>query len=241
MARAIVDLAGAGADDLVAELGAGTGEIGVHLARMPIRYMGIDSSAAMLDGFRTKAADVSPSLVVADCNRPWPLPDGSTSVLFASRVIHLLDPDHVVRETLRISRSAGLLIMGRVVRDGDSIMERLHRRRLDLLQAAGVSARLGERGTRRVINGCVARGGESLGRQFVAEWTRVTTPREIIASWESLSRMGSVLVDATVRGAILSELRRWARAELGDLDREQASTTRYALDVVRMPSRAASR
>ncbi len=42
--------------DLVLELGAGTGEIGVHLARLPVRYVGLDSSPAMLDVFRAKAA-----------------------------------------------------------------------------------------------------------------------------------------------------------------------------------------
>ena len=49
----------------------------------------------------------SSSLIVADCNQPWPLPDGSAAVVFASRVIHLLDPEHVTRETVRICRSAG--------------------------------------------------------------------------------------------------------------------------------------
>ena len=51
VARAIVEQANAGADDLVLELGAGTGEIGVHLARLPVRYVGLDSSPAMLDLF----------------------------------------------------------------------------------------------------------------------------------------------------------------------------------------------
>ena len=54
MARAIVEQANAGADDLVLELGAGTGEIGVHLARLPVRYVGLDSSQAMLDVFRAR-------------------------------------------------------------------------------------------------------------------------------------------------------------------------------------------
>ena len=54
------------ADDLVVELGAGTGEIGAHLARLPLRYVGLDSSPAMLDVFRAKAA---PCLTIADRRR----------------------------------------------------------------------------------------------------------------------------------------------------------------------------
>src|SRR5918998_6759869 len=212
VAQAIVERAGAGADDLVLELGAGTGEIGVHLARLPVRYVGLDASAAMLDVFRAKAADGSPSLIVADGDCPWPLPDDSATVVFASRVIHLLQPDHVVRETLRVCRPAGLLILGRVVRDRDGIRERLNRQRRELLAAAGISARQGEAGTRRVIEGVVALGGESLGRQIVAEWTGETTPAAVIADWESLARMGSVTVDAGTRDPILDALWDWGRA-----------------------------
>jgi SAM-dependent methyltransferase len=235
VARAIVERANAGEDDLVLELGAGTGEIGVHLARLPIRYLGLDAAAAMLDLFRAKAAPASPSLVVADCDCPWPLPAGSAGVVFASRVIHLLDPDHVARETMRVCRPAGLLILGRVVRDRDGIAERLRRNRLELLAAAGIPARQGEAGTRRVIEGVVAFGGESLGRQIVAEWTSETTPAAVIADWESLPRMGSVAVDAVTRGRILAALRDWARAEFGDLERPRASPARYAIDIIRLP------
>jgi hypothetical protein len=136
---------------------------------------------------------------------------------------------------MRVCHPAGSLIVGRVVRDRDGIMERLRRRRLDLLKAAGISARQGEDGTRLVIDGCLALGGVSLGREVVAEWTSVTTPGEIIAGWDRLSRMGSVHVDHVTRVEILGELSRWARAEFGDLDRPEASPTRYAIDIVRQP------
>jgi ubiquinone/menaquinone biosynthesis C-methylase UbiE len=235
VAQAIVESAGARADDLVLELGAGTGEIGVHLARLPVRYVGLDSSQAMLDVFRAKGVMGSLSLIVADCNWPWPLPDGSAAAVFASRVIHLLDPEHVVRETVRIGRPGGVLMLGRVLRDRDSLKERLRRQRQTLLVEAGITARQGEEGTRRVVERCLAAGGESLGRREVAEWTGETTPAQVIAGWETLSRMGSVFVDAGTRDTILDALRDWARTEFGDLDRPAAFRERYAIDVVRLP------
>jgi ubiquinone/menaquinone biosynthesis C-methylase UbiE len=234
VAQAILDGVGADTDDLVVELGAGTGEIGAPLARLPVRYVGLDSSPAMLEVFRAKAGMDSSSLIVADCNQPWPLPDGSAAAVFASRVIHLLDPEHITRETVRVCRSAGYLILGRVLRDPDSLKERLRRRRQELLVEAGITPRQGEEGTRRVVERCLAAGGESLGRREVAEWTGETTPARVIAGWETVSRMGSVSVDPVTRAEILDELRHWTRAEFGDLDRPAAFRQRYAIDVVRL-------
>lgn len=235
VAQAILDSAGSGADDLVVELGAGTGEIGVHLARLPVRYIGLDSAPAMLEVFRAKGVMGSSSLIIADGNQRWPLPDGSATAVFASRVIHLLQPDHIVLETMRVCRPAGYLILGRVLREPDSIKERLRCRRQELLVAAGISSRQGEEGTRRVVERCLAAGGESLGRREVAEWTGETTPAQVIAGWETLSRMGSVSVDPVTRADILDELRGWSRAEFGNRDRPEAFRERYAIDVVRLP------
>jgi SAM-dependent methyltransferase len=235
VAQAIVDRAGAGVGDLVLELGAGTGEIGVHLDCLPIRYSGLDASPAMLALFRAKAAPASPSLVVADCDRTWPLPNGSATAVFASRVIHLLQPGHVAGETKRVCRPAGLLILGRVVRDRDSIVERLRRRRLELLAAAGMTAPQGEAGTRRVIEACTALGGVSLGRQIVAEWTIETTPSEILATWNALNRSGSVTLDDTRRESLQRDLRDWVQRHAGDPDQPETSPAHYAFDIVRMP------
>lgn len=234
VARAIVDRAGAGPDELVVELGAGTGEIGLYLSRLPIRYLGLDDSTAMLEVFRAKGIAGS-SLAVADCNQPWPLPDGSAVVIFASRVIHLLDPEHVVREAIRVGRPAGFLILGRVLRERDSTKERLRRRRQELLLAAGITPRQGEAGTRHVIARCLAAGGEFLGREEVAAWTGETTPASVLAGWATLARIGSVPVDQAMLAKIVAELQEWARAEIGDLDRPAPFRERYAIDVVRLP------
>ncbi len=217
------------------ELGAGTGEIGVHLVRLPVRYVGLDNSQAMLDVFRAKAGGALPSLIVADCNQPWPLPDASAAVIFASRVIHLLDPAHVVGEAFRVCRPGGSLMLGRVLREPDSIKDRLRRRRQALLIEAGISPRQGEAGARHVIERCVMAGGESLGRRIVAEWTGETALAAIIAGWASLSRMGAVRVEPAMRAEILDEIRDWARVEIGDLDRPRPFRERYAIDIVRLP------
>jgi ubiquinone/menaquinone biosynthesis C-methylase UbiE len=235
VAAEIMAWAGLQAEDLVLELGAGTGEIGMHLVHLPVRYLGIDNSAEMLRLFRDKLGEQPASLLLADASHVWPLDDHAASVVFASRVIHLLDAKHVASETLRVCRPGGWLMLGRVLRDGDGVKERLRRRRLELLQQAGVGPLRGREGARRVIEHCLSAGAESMERRVVAEWSGAISPAEVIAGWTSLSRMGSVAVDPVSRQEILAELQDWARAELGDLDQPETYRERYAIECVRLP------
>jgi ubiquinone/menaquinone biosynthesis C-methylase UbiE len=235
VAAGIKAFAGLQAEDLVLELGAGTGEIGMHLVHLPVRYLGIDNSAEMLRLFRDKLGEQPASLLLADASQVWPLDDHAASVVFASRVIHLLDAKHVASETLRVCRPGGWLMLGRVLRDGDGVKERLRRRRLELLQQAGVGPLRGREGARRVIEHCLSAGAESMERRVVAEWSGAISPAEVIAGWTSLSRMGSVAVDPVSRQEILAELQDWARAELGDLDQPETYRERYAIECVRLP------
>jgi ubiquinone/menaquinone biosynthesis C-methylase UbiE len=235
VAAGIKACAGLQAEDLVLELGVGTGEIGMHLVQLPVRYLGIDNSAEMLRLFRDKLGEQPASLLLADASQVWPLDDHAASVVFASRVIHLLDAKHVASETLRVCRPGGWLMLGRVLRDGDGVKERLRRRRLELLQQAGVGPLRGREGARRVIEHCLSAGAESMERRVAAEWSGAISPAEVIAGWTSLSRMGSVAVDPVRRQEILAELQDWARAELGDLDQPETYRERYAIDCVRLP------
>jgi ubiquinone/menaquinone biosynthesis C-methylase UbiE len=235
VAAGIKAFAGLQAEDLVLELGVGTGEIGMHLVQLPVRYLGIDNSAEMLRLFRDKLGEQPASLLLADASQVWPLDDHAASVVFASRVIHLLDAKHVASETLRVCRPGGWLMLGRVLRDGDGVKERLRRRRLELLQQAGVGPLRGREGARRVIEHCLSAGAESMERRVVAEWSGAISPAEVIAGWTSLSRMGSVAVDPVSRQEILAELQDWARAELGDLDQPETYRERYAIECVRLP------
>jgi ubiquinone/menaquinone biosynthesis C-methylase UbiE len=235
VAAEIMARAGLQTEDLVLELGVGTGEIGIHLARLPVRYLGIDNSAEMLRLFRDRLGQDTASLLLADASQVWPLDDHAASVVFASRVIHLLDAEHVAKETLRVCRPRGWLMLGRVLRDGGGVKERLRRRRLELLQQAGVGPLRGREGARRVVERLQVAGAESMGRRVVAEWTGAISPAEVIADWTSLSRMGSVAVDPIRRQEILVELQDWARAELGDLTQPETYRERYVIECVRLP------
>lgn len=235
VAQAVVSWSDAAPNDLIVELGAGTGEIGLSLARGQVRYLGLDNSPRMLDAFRAKAGDNIPDLVVADCDALWPVADATARAVFASRVIHLLQPDHVVRETLRVCRPDGFLMLGRVRREPDSLKERLQRQRQALLRERGIQPRQGESGARGVIERCVQAGCESLGRRVVAEWHGETSVAEILAAWDSLSRMGSVEIEPATRTTILAELREWASREISEVERREPFREQYVVDLVRVP------
>ena len=100
---------------------------------------------------------------------------------------------------------------------------------------AGVGPLRAREGARRVVEHCLAAGGESMGRRVVAEWSGAISPADVVADWTSLSRMGSIAVDLVKRQEILAKLQDWARGELGDLDQPEAYRERYAIDCVRLP------
>jgi ubiquinone/menaquinone biosynthesis C-methylase UbiE len=239
VANAIVRLGQVSEDSHVLEIGAGTGEIGGHLAHLAPGYLGIDNSPAMLEIFRAKVAPAAPSLLIADADLTWPVPDASTQVVFASRVIHLLDPEHVAQETQRVCRPDGYFMVGRVNRDPDSVKERLRRRRQHLLRDAGIQPRQGEPGAREIIDRLEEAGWTDLGRQVVAAWTGEVSPGQILAGWEPLSRMGSVEVARGARMRILEDLRAWAAHEFGDLDRRWPYREQYMLDIAARSGAAA--
>ncbi|MFT4039291.1 MAG: class I SAM-dependent methyltransferase [Thermomicrobiales bacterium] len=239
VAESIIAITGAGEQDLLLELGAGTGEIGASLAQAPVRYLGLDSSPAMLERFRERVAPLQPDLRLADANAPWPVPDASVAAIVAVRVIHLLHPDHVVREAQRVVQPGGLLLLGHVRRDRDSLKERLRRRRQQALRDAGLPPRQVDAGVRDVLARCVAAGGEDLGARLVVEWTRAASAAAIFAEWEGMDRMGGHALDATTQARVLAEVRAWAEAEFGDLDRVERCPEMFTLEVIRLPGTGA--
>lgn len=238
IAAAVLDGVGhPSADQVVLELGAGTGEVGRHLAVLAGRYVGVDLSAPMLAVFGDKLASVPARshalLLQADGDRPWPVRRGSVSVVFASRVAHLLGAAHVVSEVARVCREDGRFVVGRVERSG--VKQVLRRQREVILADRGVAgARSGGRRTQALLEAFVGAGALVEPKRAVATWTVTTTAEEVIAGWETMSSMGGEAVAPEVRVDVLSELRRWADGEFGELDRPQESRETYTLEGVRL-------
>lgn len=239
--QAILDLSGAAGDDVILDIGAGTGAIGRHFAASPQRYVALELSRSMLAIFQRKlnAQDRNVFLAEADCNEPWPISARAVTVVFASRVVHHLSSSHFVEETARVCRPGGCLLLGRVTRDPEGLPARLQRQKRALLAEHGLSSADGGGAVRRVVEATRAMGATELPPATVARWTRGATPRQLLSAWEAkpqlISGASTRQMSAEERAAIVDALTGWARAQFGDLDRVHEFTEEYTLGGARLP------
>ncbi len=262
VANSIAEIAEAEAEEVrsdgmrtLLEVGAGTGEIGIELLRpaalapVSVAYVGFDLSRRMVALFRDRlaAGDVASTrgavLAVADGSAAWPVRAGSVDLIFGSRSLHLLDPEHVVDECSRIAGASGaLLLLGRVERDEDSVREVMRREMHSRLRELGLRARSGGRHRDALLRAAEARGGSRLNPVTAAEWTVEITPRTALESWKRTGGLGGRSPSAEDKEAILAGLARFAEREYDGLDTVVRSNERYRIEGARIaPMRAEGR
>lgn len=235
IAATVLALGDVGANQLIVEIGAGTGQIGVELAAAR-RYVGCDLSTGMLDRFRIRSRESATrcGLVRADAGRGWPLRSGSARAIFSSRALHLLAHEHVAAEVFRVGQLTGAtLIVGRVERSPDSVKARLAGEMRGRLRGLGFAPR-SERHHRRLIEACVQRGAVALEPVTAVTWTVAASAQQSLDAWRSLSGLGGIEVPDDVREIVLRELREWAAGVFGELDRKVESEEAYVLRAVRL-------
>jgi ubiquinone/menaquinone biosynthesis C-methylase UbiE len=240
IAREIVLLAQLGPGDALLEVGAGTGQIGLALCQLPLRYAGFDASAAMLEVFERRCFERGrpASLIHADGNNRWPADDGSMNAVFSSRAIHLLAVEHVVEEVFRVAaRNPATLLLGRVQRDKQSLRARLRQEMRALLWQIGYASPEGQQKEREILDACVRRGAAPLQQRFVATWPVQHSAAQVLASWGEKSRFAGLDVPGDVKENVLSQLTVWANDAFGSLDAVHSAEERYVLQGVRLPSK----
>jgi len=100
------ELAGLGPGSRVLELGCGTGQATVPLARRGYEVVAIELGAGLADVARRNVSPFPAVRVVNAAFESWPLPPEPFDVVFAATAFHWLDP------AVRVSRAAGALRPG---------------------------------------------------------------------------------------------------------------------------------
>jgi SAM-dependent methyltransferase len=237
IAAAVAELAPAGRG-VILDLGAGTGQIGEHLARGRSRYLGIDVSGPMLAVFRRKlGAGGYGALVRADAGAPWPIASGRVKLVFLSRAAHLLPPAVLVEETLRVASPEGALaVFGGVRSEPESLRAVLRREMRRLLAEHGVEARRASDSQHRLAEDLAAAGGgEVLPVRTAASWAVVHRAGDALAAWRAKSGLGGRAVTPEVQERVLRRLEDWIRERYGSLDVARDAIERYELAAVRLP------
>jgi ubiquinone/menaquinone biosynthesis C-methylase UbiE len=231
--------AGAGAGDLVVEVGAGTGLIGRWFAGHGVRYLGFDLALGMLARFaerRGAAGGGEAVLVQADGDRRWPLADAGVRLFFATRALHLLAVDHAAAEVRRLAHPAGAsLLIGRLRHPADGPRERMAEAMRRRLAERGYAPRPGRRREERLLAALAAAGGERIAAWEVGCWEEARSPGRSLADWRSKPGLGGFEPPAAVKHEVLAGVEAWARATFGDLERAWPSPVRFVMEGVRLP------
>ena len=249
VAAAVAGLAPAGGG-VILDLGAGTGQIGRHLAELSggrmagscgaFRYLGVDISGPMLAVFRRKlGAEAVGTLVRADAGGRWPIASGSVDLVFVARAAHLFPPAVLVEETLRVASPRGaLLVLGGVRSEPDSLRVVLRREMRRLLAEHGFEGRRASDAQRRIAGALETRGAQVLPVRTAAAWQVVHRAGDVVAAWRAKPGLGGRVLQPEIQDKVLRRLEYWIQERYGGLDVARDATERYELAAVRLPKRS---
>jgi hypothetical protein len=160
-------------------------------------------------------------------------------VIFGSRVLHLLEPRHAVREARRVAHPGGaVLLCGRVEHDRGSPRATARAKLRELLAGHGLRpSKTGGRPT-RLFELAEAQGAEPLPGCVAASWPETVTVTKVIDWWRGKTSIGGVNPPTEVAEAVLAALTAWAAETYGEPAPAVTTHTRYLLEGVRLPPAA---
>ncbi|NES66342.1 MAG: class I SAM-dependent methyltransferase [Okeania sp. SIO2D1] len=233
IAEKILAIAQVQPNDLIVEIGAGTGIIGEWLIQSSCQYLGLDISEQMLEIFRQKLENKQQNwkLKQADANQVLPVPDSSTKVIFSSRTIHLLELEHIVNESFRIAdRKGAVFLIGRIQRQPDSVRETMRKKMRNLLQEHGLSQRQKEQKHSQLNDLFIDKNSTKIAPIEVSSWQVNNNPKQSIDSWQQKSGLAGINPPIAIKESVLTELEIWAKTKFNSLENSIESEEAYILE-----------
>ena len=235
IAAKVLRMENGGKGSLVLEVGCGTGAIGVELAKRG-PYLGLDASDGMLRVFRERCSNEKGTkgwLVRADAGGRWPLRNVCSRVIFGSRVLHLLDAEHVVGETFRVGGAGAALLLGSVRRNTRCVKSRLREEMRRRLQEHGIEGRSRAHSWRQIVKMACHRGASLIEPLEVASWKVSGTPEQSMRSWRQKDGLAGIDLPGGLKAQILADLESWADRAFGTLTAAFECEETYLIEGVR--------
>jgi len=226
----IADATGIGPGSMVLEAGAGTGALAKALLRTGCRYVGVDASMAMLRRFRQDAANHG-SLLQADLSA-LPLSDTSFDAVCAFRVFGVVPGwRRGAGECLRVLKPGGVLVIGGLNRDPNSLHTFVREERNRLLADAGIET--GRPGASdEAILAVLSAVADMTANLEPVDWSEATTPLRQIEQDLSCGRIQTLSADR--REQLRAALTVAVAARYGDLNTPLPERAGFVLHAFRV-------
>lgn len=215
------------------DLGAGSGRLGRAFVSGPVRYVGVDSSYAMLNRFRLSTSgtnDLLPALVQADgCLLPF-----GNHTFAGVLLAHVLSASRswkdLLTEACRVLESKGVLILAQRVGPVTGVDAQLREYLRQVLALMGVE--MPEAG--RMKNDArtwLASVACSQEHRVAARWKTDCAPRDFLKRHSTGVRFSSL--PRAIQQESLKRLSEWAIERFGSLDMSFGEDYSFELDAFR--------
>ncbi len=230
VAAALVDFVGLKPDDLILEIGIGTGRIAKPLAVAlgPTHHLtGVDLSRKMMDRLvETLPPGIRrPDLVEADA-LCLPFPPQTFRAILIVHVLHLIRKwQTLIAEVNRVGVRGGVFVGGWNDHPPESSGERISKKFREIAAAHGVP--LEQQGIPNFEDLLPHMPGARPDSVVAAEWTLDRAPRLALQSIAERHFSSSWIVPDEIFPAVLADMQAWAENEWPDLDRAIPEARRF--------------
>lgn len=223
---AIYTVAGIPPPARVLDIGAGTGRIGRAFVEAGDFYIGVDSSLAMLQEFRSRSPRCI--LLQGDGSR-LPFIECSFDIVLLMQVLSgAEDWMGIVKEAKRTLRRGGCVAVGHTVSSESGIDVQFKRKLISILDQLPVASHRPDESRREAL-GWLKSSAVRHERCVVLSWQVTTSAKKFLDRHRTGSRFAALPSD--VQELALGKLRDWAEVTFGTLDASFPEVRSYELGV----------